>query len=102
MITINNFTDEITSPPQTSPSTVGDPLPPSGTTLAVADELEVLSNQGLFRQGFVGQSDPEDFYRFTVPSNGQFGITLNGVNRSPRFCRTTPRKRPGNLGISSV
>ncbi|MDY7051996.1 calcium-binding protein [Limnospira fusiformis] len=64
------------------PTPVGDPPPPPGTTLAQARELGILTEDGLSLQDFVGDRQPNDYYRFTLPSNGRFSTTLGAVTQS--------------------
>ncbi|MGB3509917.1 MAG: pre-peptidase C-terminal domain-containing protein [Microcoleaceae cyanobacterium] len=67
-----------------TPDPVGDPPPPPNTTLSAAQELGVL-NEDLELQDFVGEREPNDYYRFTLPSNGQLSVTLGAVTEDAEF-----------------
>lgn len=68
-----------------SNSNVGDPPAPPGSTLADATDLGVLTEAGFSLRDFVGDSDFNDYYRFTVPSNGRFSTTLGSVTETARL-----------------
>jgi hypothetical protein len=76
-VTANEFIGVVPEPTPT-----GDPLPPPGSTLAAATDLGVLTEAGLSLQDFVGDRDLNDYYRFTLPSNGRFSSTLGAVTES--------------------
>lgn len=80
-VTTNDFIGVV---PEPEPTPIGDPLPPPGSTLAAATDLGVLTEAGLSLQDFVGDGDPNDYYRFTLPSNGRFSTTLGAVTESAR------------------
>ncbi|MEB3884339.1 pre-peptidase C-terminal domain-containing protein, partial [Lyngbya sp. CCY1209] len=73
-----------TPPPPPPPTPVEDPPPPNNSTLAEASELGVLTEDGLVLQDFVGDEDTYDYYRFTLPTNGQFSVELGSVTESAR------------------
>jgi hypothetical protein len=64
-----------------TPTPVGDPPPPPNTTLSAARELGVLGEDFETRD-FVGDREPNDYYRFTLPNNGQLDVTLAAVTES--------------------
>jgi hypothetical protein len=70
-------------PPPPPVATVGDPPPPPNTTLSFSRDLGVLP-ESLDIRDFVGTDNQNDYYRFTVPSNGEFALTLGAVTESAR------------------
>lgn len=73
-----------TSEESNTSTPVADPLPPTGSTLSAFEELGFL--RGEFEtEGFVGSSDRSDYYRFTLPDNGEIDITLGGVTENASF-----------------
>ncbi|MFZ1025953.1 MAG: pre-peptidase C-terminal domain-containing protein [Limnoraphis robusta] len=72
-------------PPQPpEPLPIGDPLPPNNSTLAEASELGILTEDGLVLQDFVGDEEPNGYYRFTLPSNGLIRVVLGAVTEDAR------------------
>ncbi|MGL4502380.1 MAG: pre-peptidase C-terminal domain-containing protein, partial [Planktothrix sp.] len=53
------------------------------TTLSFSRDLGVLP-ESLDIRDFVGTDNSTDYYRFTVPSNGEFDLTLGAVTESAR------------------
>ncbi|MGI0495923.1 pre-peptidase C-terminal domain-containing protein [Limnospira platensis] len=74
---------EAPQPPEPLP--VGDPLPPNNSTLAQASELGILTEDSLSIRDFVGDGNLYDYYRFTLPTNGQFISRLSGVTERARL-----------------
>ncbi|MCT7986359.1 pre-peptidase C-terminal domain-containing protein [Laspinema sp. A4] len=71
------------APPPPPPVTVGDPPPPPNTTFSFARDLGFIP-ESLEIRDFVGTDNSTDYYRFTVPSNGEFGLTLGAVTETAR------------------
>lgn len=69
--------------PPPPPVTVGDPPPPPNSTFSFARDLGILP-ESLDIRDFVGTDNSTDYYRFTVPSNGEFALTLGAVTESAR------------------
>lgn len=61
--------------------TVGDPLPPTNSTLRSATDLGVLSANRTITD-FVGTDDRNDYYRFTLNNNSDFSLTLGALTAS--------------------
>jgi len=51
----------------------------AGNTMATARDLGSLSGSSRFFRDFVGTTDTDDYYRFTLSSGGNFSLTLNGL-----------------------
>jgi serralysin len=71
-----------TSPPSPAPTPVGDPLPPNNSTLAQASELGILTKDRWAIRDFVGDEDPNDYYRFTLPTNSLLRVVLGAVTET--------------------
>ena len=71
------------APPPPPPPAAGDPPPPPNSTLSFSRDLGILP-ESLDIRDFVGTNNPNDYYRFTVPSNGEFGLTLGAVTENAR------------------
>lgn len=59
---------------------VGDPPPPLNSTLSFAKNLGVLPDSFNIRD-FVGTDDSNDYYRFTLASNGDLDLTIGPLTR---------------------
>ncbi|MBO1346726.1 MAG: S8 family serine peptidase [Hormoscilla sp. GUM202] len=51
----------------------------AGNTLTAAREIGTLNDRQTFSD-FVGDADPEDFYRFSLDSASEFNLTLEGLS----------------------
>jgi hypothetical protein len=68
----------VTPVTQTAPQNTGDPFPPTGTTLSASRDLGVV-NGSLNLTDFVGTEDRNDYYRFVLANNSEFGLTLGAL-----------------------
>ncbi|MBD1895741.1 SBBP repeat-containing protein [Coleofasciculus sp. FACHB-129] len=67
-----NYTMNITSTPSTPPDTVGNDI-------NSALDLGNLNGTRTFNE-FVGDTDPYDYYRFSLSKDSQFSLVLNGLS----------------------
>ncbi len=63
------------------PQNTGDPFPAPGTTLNTSSDLGVVNGSRNLTD-FVGTDDPNDYYRFVLANNSEFGLTLGALTNS--------------------
>lgn len=68
--------------PPPPPPPPGDPLPPDGSTLSFARDLGIVGSN-LSLSDSIGPTDRNDYYRFTLPSNGDLKVTLSDLTGGP-------------------
>ncbi|HIK12729.1 MAG TPA: hypothetical protein IGS52_21135 [Oscillatoriaceae cyanobacterium M33_DOE_052] len=64
--------------PPPPPPPPGDPLPPDGSTLSFARDLGIVGSN-LSLSDSIGPTDRNDYYRFTLPSNGDLTVALSDL-----------------------
>lgn len=61
-----------------APQNAGDPFPPGDTTLNASSNLGVI-NGSFSLTDFVGEDNPNDYYRFVLENNSEFDLTLGAL-----------------------